>query len=433
MSDAPTATPAPLEARETPGPTGAADRIDALDILRGFALFGVLLVNLEFWFRTSQYRYHLNRFPYPSLPDRIVDAILPVFFEVRFLSLFSFLFGAGLAIQLERAERSQARPLRFLARRLGVLLGIGAAHIFLIWSGDILHVYAVVGLFVLPLLRRRPKTLAIVAACIIALPAVGNLVVRLVQLARGRSAVQARDTASLAETRALIEENVRVFGQGSWLEIARARIDDYVRFAPDLAFVATLAFVMALLGVVAWKRGVFQRPADHRPLLRRTLALGLIFGIGFSIARVARVALALPEVPLWVWRSMEGFFPAAMIASTLAYGALILLALERERSRAILAHLAPVGRMALSNYLLQSVICSLLFYGFGLGLYDKLGSAAGALLAVAIFAAQIELSRAWFTRFQFGPVEWLWRSLTYGRSQPMRKTIKTIKNPAPSA
>jgi uncharacterized protein len=130
---------------------------------------------------------------------------------------------------------------------------------------------------------------------------------------------------------------------------------------------------------------------------------------------------------------MEGFFPAAMIASTLAYGALILLALERERSRAILAHLAPVGRMALSNYLLQSVICSLLFYGFGLGLYDKLGSAAGALLAVAIFAAQIELSRAWFTRFQFGPVEWLWRSLTYGRSQPMRKTIKTIKNPAPSA
>lgn len=414
---------------EAPAPTGAADRIDALDILRGFALFGVLLVNLEFWFRTTQYRYHLSRFPYPSLPDRIVDAILPVFFEVRFLSLFSFLFGAGLAIQLERAERSQARPFRLLARRFGVLLGIGAAHIFLIWSGDILHVYAVVGLFVLPLLRRKPKTLAIVAACIIALPAVGNLVVRLVQLALGRGAVQARDTAALAETRALIEENVRVFGQGSWLEIARARLDDYVQFAPPLALVMIQAFVMALLGVVAWKRGVFVRPADHRPLLRRTLAVGLIFGIGFSIARVALEELDLPEVPLWIWRSTEGFFPAAMIASTLAYGALILLALERERSRAILAHLAPVGRMALSNYLLQSVICSLLFYSFGLGLYDKLGPAAGALLTVAIFTAQIGLSRAWFTRFQFGPVEWLWRSLTYGRSQPMRKKIK---NPAPS-
>src|SRR5215207_3256033 len=118
MSDDPAAIPAPAEATpENPAPTAARERIEALDVLRGFALFGVLMVNLEFWFRTSPFRYQLGDFPVRSLADKVVDALLPIFFEGRFLSLFSFLFGVGLAIQLERAERSRARPFRFLARR----------------------------------------------------------------------------------------------------------------------------------------------------------------------------------------------------------------------------------------------------------------------------------------------------------------------------
>ncbi len=131
-------------------------------------------------------------------------------------------------------------------------------------------------------------------------------------------------------------------------------------------------------------------------------------------------SVILPEVPLWIWKSINGLFPTAMASSALAYGALLLLALERDALRPVLAHLGPVGRIALSNYLLQTVVSSLLFFGFGLGLYDKLGTTAGALIAVAIFAAQIAASRLWLNRFQFGPVEWLWRSLAYGRAQPMR-------------
>jgi uncharacterized protein len=427
MSDAPPPNAERAEAeapRQDPAPTAADERIDALDVLRGFALFGVLVVNMAFWFRTSPYRYELSRFPFPALVDRIADALLAIAFEVRFLSLFSFLFGVGLSIQLERATRSRARPFRLLARRMGVLLGLGVAHILLLWSGDILHVYALLGLLLLPLLRRKPKTLGIVVACMLALPVLGTAIAFIVRLARGVSALRARDTAEFADVQAKLEENVRAFGQGGWLEVAGARLTEYLRFAPGLGVAVLQAFVMALLGIIAWKKGILQRPSEHRALLRRIGIGGLIFGIGFSSTRLAAQGLVLPEVPLWIGRSFQGIFPAAMAASALAYGALILLALEREGPRVILAHLAPVGRMALSSYLLQSVICSFIFFGFGLGLYDKVGTAAGVLIAVAIFAAQIAASRLWFQRFQFGPVEWLWRSLTYGRAQPMRRPAK---------
>lgn len=425
MSDEPIASPAPGEPEpkepKTSAPTGADERIDALDILRGFALFGVLTVNLSFWFRTTPNRYRLTPFPFPALADKIADTLLPVLFETRFLGLFSFLFGAGLAMQLERAERSRARPFRFLLRRLAVLFGLGVAHIVLLWSGDILHIYALVGaLLLLPLLRRKPKTLWIVSASVLAFPALANFIARMVRLARGRSVNMIVDPAELEAVRAQIEESVRVYGQGSWLEIARLRLIDYGRFAPTIGYSAVMAFAMGLLGIRAWKSGVLQRPSEHAAKLRRAVSVGLIIGWGFSAAQLALENMILPELPLWIWKSSRGLYPAAMVVSTLAYGAAILLLLERPRARALLAHLAPVGRMALSNYLLQSVICSLIFFGFGFGLFNRVGTAAGMLIAAAIFAAQIGLSRLWLKRFQFGPVEWLWRSLTYMRAQPMR-------------
>lgn len=404
-----------------PEPVRADQREISLDVLRGFALFGVLMVNLEFWFRTTPLRYHSTRFPYPGLPSKIVDALLPIFFESRFLGLFSLLFGAGLAIQAERAQASSGRPRLLLLRRLGILFLLGAAHVVLLWSGDILHIYAVIGLLLLLLARRKAKTVAIVGGVLLALPTVGPFIYAVVQMARGEP-----PPAPSSETNTVTSEEVdrfiRGYGQGDIVEVARTRFDEFVRFLPVQPFVMIFSFLLGTAGIFLWKAGAFQRASEHASKLRFVLALGLVFSLAVVGGQTVVHMLGndVKRALGWWWIATVGLTPLSMMSGVLAYGAAILLLLERPRARAVLLHLAPVGRMALSNYLLQSVIGSLLFFGFGLGLYNKLNTAEGALVVIAIFAAQIALSRLWLQRFRFGPVEWLWRSLTYGKAQPMR-------------
>jgi uncharacterized protein len=401
-----------------PEPIRPEERVESLDIIRGFALFGVLLGNLQGWFRTYPLKVNLNPPAWPGTADVLVEHIRAIIFDAKFFSLFSMLFGAGLAIQMERAEARTKHPYRLLLRRLGILFGIGAAHIVLIWMGDILCTYAVAGLLLLAFLRRKVKTVAIWCACLFALPLVLTIIVAIVQYVRGSGP---GPTLDASEINARIQEGVTIYGQGDWLTIARFRIKDYFLWIGDLGPAGLHALAMFLIGLIAWKRGILKRPSEHIPTLKKTIAWGLIVGVSISVYGFVMNILRPTVGPLaWFNRAFIGIMPLAITSMALLYGAGILLLLQRPGARARLAPLGSMGRMALTNYLLQSVLCSFIFYGFGLGLYDKVGPAVGVLIVIAIYTFELFLSRFWMRRFRFGPVEWLWRSLTYWKMQPMR-------------
>lgn len=410
---APAVPPAP-PAHLAPTPVG--ERLAALDILRGFALFGVLFVNVQLAFRSAMERYELSAHPWPGMLNAVVDDLRLLFFDGKFMSLFSMLFGAGLALQLSRAEARGASFGPFVFRRMGALLLFGALHIALFWWGDILHVYAVAGVVSLFFARRSPLTVFVWALGFLALPLVAFTIM---MLAQGQSP-PAPNAAELDKLRAVVLDNVAGYSAPGWLAVAKHRIHDYLRQAPQRGGDVPFAFTSFLLGMAAHKAGILRAPEQHRGTLKRALVVALCLGLPMTAMRYWGQRVPLTE-PSWARRIGFMVTPTSMIVLGVAYAAGLLLFLSREKWRARLSFLAYPGRMALSNYLAQSVVNTFVFYGFGLGLYDKMTPAGGALLALTLYAVQILLSYLWLSRFQFGPVEWLWRSLTYGAMQPWRK------------
>lgn len=406
---------------ETAGSPATAERIEIVDILRGFALFGILLVNMApFKAAAGPPSFGADG----PLVDRLASLGILLLAQSKFFTLFSFLFGFGFAIQLLRA---QARGVPFVprfARRLLVLLVFGLLHAVLIWDGDILTLYALFG-FVLLLFRdSAPRTLLRWSA--------GLLLVQLLLLAAGigvlawwsatpAGAAQIVEVESvvgreLAATRA---DALHVYGAGSYGEILAERVSGLpFVWGFLLSLQATPVFAMFLLGLYVGRRGILQRPDEHLALLRRTRFWGLLGGLLVNLLIVGAFTQVGPVAALLV---LGLNFPLGGPLLSMGYAATLALLVRRERWQCRLAPLAATGRMALTNYLLQSLICTTLFYGYGFGLFGRFGPAAGVLIAIVIYALQIPWSVWWLRRFQFGPMEWLWRSLTYGRVQPMRR------------
>jgi uncharacterized protein len=430
MSDAPPAeSPAstsvasqPLEASSIPRPEPVApgERIASIDVLRGFALFGVLIMNGMNWFRTHPRRDFLAANLYPGFANAIVVHVQKVLFEGKFITLFAFLFGVGMAIQADRAEARGGRPRWFLVRRMLVLLAIGVAHVVLLWMGDILHVYAVLGLPFLLLLKRKPRTIAITAAVMLLLPFVASVVFSLVKLSAGMPPIRARTDERAVEIAEEIATGIRIYATGTWMEIAEKRISDAVNFAVYTLPSLPQTFAMFLLGLLAYRAGIFEDPAAHRRTLWRVIFAGAVVGLPIAIAMTFPPQPGETSTFAYVQAALFGLTSLSQTALGLAYGAGLLLLLQRPSVRARFAPVGDVGRMALTNYLMESLLCSLVFYGFGLGLHDRLSPVAALPIFLAIYAAHLLWSGPWLSRFRYGPVEWLWRSLTYGKAQPMR-------------
>ena len=396
-----------------PGPVAGDARLEDLDILRGFALLGVLLMNLHFWFRGPVERYALAAHPFPGAANAVTDLLTMVVFNEKSVTLFAFLFGAGLTMQLERAQARGRAFGPYAARRLSALLAFGLLHVALLWVGDILYYYAICGALLLPFLRRSAaSTLR------------WGLVLTFLPLAAGLLLAQAPSPSDLAawrtEMAAAAQASLQAYGQGSWAAAAGFRIHQFLRTAGELAGFVPYTLGLFLLGSAAWKRGVLREPGAHLRLLR-----GLVVGGALALAATAG---------LTAWALARGRFgqlylgggPAFLMLLVtpplaLGYAAGLLLLLRRPGARRWLRILAPMGRMALTNYLLQSLAMTWFFNGYGLGLYGKIGPFAGTLLlGGAFYLLQIAVSAWWLARFRFGPLEWIWRCLTYAARQPFR-------------
>jgi uncharacterized protein len=409
---------------ETAGPITGRERIEIVDILRGFALFGILLVNMAV-FKASWAGLQYTATTDPSPLDRIATLAVDFFATGKFFTLFSFLFGFGFAIQMIRAQQKGVPFVPRFARRLLVLLAIGLIHALLIWYGDILVSYALIGFLLILFRNRSPRALLIWASALllVATLLIGGFM-GLMELSRmvpeGRAALAQVEAQTLAQTEGDVARDLAIYGGGSYGEIVRERISDYGGLLFGVLFMVLPILAMFLLGLYAGKLGILHDPAAHLTLLRRVRFWGLLLGFGLSLLLViGQMRLSLFGA---LFSELLHFSLSGPLLS-MGYAATIVLLAQHERWRSRLAPLGSAGRMALTNYLLQSLICTTLFYGYGFGLFGQVGAALGIVIALVIYALQIPFSMWWLRRFQFGPMEWLWRSLTYGAWQPMRRTV----------
>lgn len=400
-------------------PISGGERVGVIDVLRGFALLGILMVNMAA-FRGPVF----GDLAGTGVLDRAATFVTALLFEQKFYVLFSFLFGYGLAVQMTRAAARGAPFVpRFLRRLLGLFL-IGVAHALLLYTGDILVTYAILGVVLLLLRNARDRTLLVLAAVLVALTGLAFL---------GAGTVLAtlpNDSGLIAEVRAdsLAEAERSVEGyRGSPGEVVAQRVREYPGVLPVALFgQGPIALGMFLIGLWAGRRRLFERVDGHLPLLRRTLAVGLAVGGAGALAwAVVRSVVGYDISAAFVLGGAVDFATAPFLSAF--YVAAIALLYRRPAWRRRLSPLAPVGRLALSNYLLQSLVGALIFTGYGLGLYGSVGAAGGLALSLAIFAVQIPLSAWWLSRFDFGPAEWLLRSFTYGRIQPIRARQKAAR------
>lgn len=415
------------------GPVTPRERIVTLDILRGIALLGVVIANVWLWFSGAWFNLPgvLDDLRVLSL-DAVVFHGIALFVSGKAISTFSFLFGLGFAIQMLRAEDRGVAIAPVYRRRLTVLLLFGLAHAVLLWYGDILTIYALFGFVLLAFRKRADRTLLVWGGVfIVAVPLALSSIPLIASLAgtEGPGAGDGAEGGPMAELRTTA---LLAFQSGRPSEVVAAnlRMLGFFFLSPKiLGMLTTLG--LFLIGLYAGRKGFFVNTAEHREGFRRVAKWGLAVGFVCSVALVVvwvRVPLeAMGENPylplLTTGLYILGTFPLAF-----GYIAAVTLLVERPAWKRVLGTFAPVGRMALTNYLSQTVICLFVFYGYGGGLVGEVSPAPAFLIALLVFGAQLLWSPWWLARFRFGPAEWLWRSLTYRRLQPMR-----VAGPAPVA
>lgn len=405
------------------GPVSEGTRLRHVDALRGFAILGVVIGNVVWMGYETLPAARAAALPTAEI-DRIVLHVVKLLVEWKFYTLFSFLFGLGFALQLTRAASRGARILPTYARRLGILFVIGALHACLLWSGDVLNVYAALGFVMIAFRHLETRTLLVVGLLLaVAAPAVVTTRQDL-RRARAPEAAAAADLEEDAKREARLLELTR--GPHPWRSLVAENVPRATgfwrsRFARQ--FLPSI-FGKFLLGFYVGRLRILEDLSKHRGWLRRLLWGGLLVGAPATLLWVGTRVLVdlggLSPASTWTaWANVPRHVGIVGLAGF--YAAALLLLLERPGWSERLAWLAAVGRLALTNYLGHSLVMAFLFYGFGLGLLGRVGAAFCLALSLALYAALAALSAAWLRAFRFGPVEWLWRSLTYGKVQPMMR------------
>ncbi|HEX6252563.1 MAG TPA: DUF418 domain-containing protein [Gemmatimonadaceae bacterium] len=404
-----------------PGPAAASERVHLLDGVRGFALFGILMVNLAVYTGFfGQPRARWIDLPGAGWSDSAEFAIGWLFLG-KFYSIFALLFGIGFALQLERARARGDDGTALYLRRILVLFGFGIAHMVLLWMGDILALYAMMGA-VLLLFRRVPDRLVLGAALLFWLFPIAWYALDL-------------HYAGFDPSRPFFRwgraRMVDVWGRAPagqlevWLTpdygtLVRSHIAEigyrYGSLVGEMRFARVLA--MFLLGLWIGRRRLYLQTARYAVALRRICFWGFLLGIptGFAMRRIGEMDLGSP-LRAQLYEGIAYAVHVPLLAA--AYVAAFVLLWQRRSGPGILRSFVPAGRMALTNYVMQSAIAVALFTGVGMGLLGRVSHSWVPLLAVAVMAFQIVVSALWLSVFRFGPLEWLWRSLTYGGPQPV--------------
>ena len=405
-------------------PVSSRQRLETLDVLRGFALLGILAMNIRAMSAPmSAYMYPAALFDYEGA-SRIAYLFTNVVFDLKMMGLFSMLFGAGVLLYANKPTESGRPPRALWFRRMFVLLAIGMLHAYLIWPGDILVPYALCGILLLWWMRNRTARTLLVSAIVMLAIGAALAVVHGLMWDSMSEADRAAELELMMPTREQALGHVGLM-LGSYQGFV-------VGSAPSTFMFETMFFVlfflwrcggMMLLGMSLYKSGFLEGRLSSSTYARVAL-IATPVGLGLALIgalELDRVAYAMPiraVVDLWN-------YSGAVLAS-IGYAATVIWIVKRQAMAGFRRRLAAVGQMALSNYLFHSITASLLFLGWGFGLAGRFDYAAQLLIVVAIWIVQLIVSPIWLQHFRYGPAEWLWRTLTYGRAQPMRQEARTL-------
>lgn len=443
-------------------PVGESRRLTALDATRGFALLGILMVNIQ------SFAEPFGRFvmPTPEATDPVTQSLfyfVKILCEGRFYPLFSMLFGMGLILQMGSIESSGGRFRAIYLRRLLVLLLIGALHAMLLWYGDILFIYAICGVVLMLCSRLRGRTLLTIGiAMLLGVSILGGTLFGWMSHAsqhqqaaqvqavprdppappdkpgrpddldhraqtspfcRLMNAYRDRQIRGGPETPLWIEMETRAYRDGPWIESFLFRASTWALY---LLF-CLLGFGWTVLaaffiGAGLAKLNLFS--PERRALRKRLILLGLVVGLPGAAVGALAPGLAGGSLALMILAGICTMAVGPLVS--LLYLCTITRIVESGAARGLVRTLSAVGRMALTNYLTHTLVCTFIFYHWGLAQFAQWSRSERVLLVLGIFAAQCILSPLWLSVFRFGPFEWCWRTLTYGRLQPMRReTIPT--------
>ncbi|NNC04079.1 DUF418 domain-containing protein [Corallococcus exiguus] len=408
------------------GPIESAQRVHALDALRGFALLGVFISNSLNWFNGRLFLPKEQALALAASPlELTVNSLFALLIEQKFVTLFTLLFGLGFALQMTRAEGRGTSIVPVYRRRLLVLLGIGLVHMFAIWLGDILTTYALVGFLLLSFRQCSEKTVLVWAALFLfVVPTIFSIGQRVLPVMldgaaateRAQKATKEEDAERRAAFLAGLSSDSVVTSQQANAAYGWASIPN-----PNRPVLLSIILGRFLLGLWAGRRGLLQDVERHRPLLRKLAAWGLGVGsvIGLVVLALNLTYRGVTSLPGWlVWMRIPK--DVGILFLGVGFAAAFALLFQKERWRKVLGVFTPAGRMALTLYLMQSVLSITLYDGWGLGLVGRTPPSLTVVFSLLLFAGQVAFSHWWLARFRFGPVEWLWRSLTYGRAQTMR-------------
>ncbi len=423
-------------------PVVQAERVHTVDTLRGFALLGILVMNIYFFALPGAVYFNPRHWGGAEGVNLWTWMVTHVIFEQKFMSIFSMLFGAGLVLMFERAQQRGSRMGRVWLRRCFWLLLIGIVHAYIFWYGDILFAYAVCGVFIWFFRRLQPRTLVVVGIILmlVALPltsGLGYLMGYMRDTAIEAEILVAEDQDLDAMQQAMmeswqeikkehfpaaedLEEDVALYGTGSYGEIFADRFPAVLNMQIMAGFLSVYWHVagLMLIGMGMMKSGVFSAQRSGR-FYRLMMFWG--YGLGLPLAVISVWQLAAHNYDFIYTMLLGGHYNfVAGILVALGHVGLVMTICRSGLLPGLRRRLGAVGRMALTNYLMHTLICITLFYGHGLGLFGRLNRLPLMGVVLAIWLLQLAISQPWLERFRFGPAEWLWRSLTYRKLQPFR-------------
>jgi uncharacterized protein len=377
------------------------ERIQSIDVMRGIAILGIFLTNMLAFHSPVLY---LNPYIWwSSKIDQNIYNFIDFFVQASFYPLFALLFGFGLMIIKRRSIDKGISFTPIAIRRLSFLLLIGCIHAFFIWHGDILITYAIFGLIALLFLHLSGKTLVITGVLIYIIP---NFLLLLLMIVVSL-------TSSVPEYSNHDEalQSVKVYQEGTFWEITLQRIHDWnmVNGLEALPILFFTIFPFLLIGAGIAKQEWISNSVKNKKLLKIILVFFILLGSLFKL---------LPFVVRnLISEYVQDIFGGPLLAA--AYATFVILLMDKFARH--LHVFQAVGKLAISNYLFQSIVATLIFYSYGLGLYNKISVAQGTLLALIIFIIQVIISNKWVQHYQFGPVEWIWRAFTYWQKPKWKK------------
>lgn len=397
--------------------TPLTNRITSLDVLRGFALLGILLMNIQSFSMPGA--AYLNPYAYGDIQGANYWVWLSshVLADQKFISLFSMLFGVGILVFTQRLENKGTSAAKLHYRRTAWLLVFGLIHGYLFWYGDILYSYAMCGFIIYLFRNLSPRTLYILGLISIAISSLINLATGL-SISHLPTEAIAGINESWKPTNELMQQQIKSYTT-SWVSAIQHRFEETI-FMQSYVFLTTFiwrAGGLMLIGMALYKQGFFTLKHSNRYYFICASISGLI-GIGLTLYGIEQNLQHQYSLQFSMFiGSQFNYWGSVFLA--FGYANIVMLMVKNHQLVTIQKRLAAVGKMAFTNYILQTVICTTLFYSFGyLGQFSRVEQ---FVLVMVIWLIQLIISPLWLAHFKFGPLEWLWRSLTYGAMQPFKR------------